>query len=1123
MSRNINQIYMDNPSTTSGDDDLFYKGNDPYSPADDSAIKWSDMVADIGSLNLNFLSNNQTSFSNLGLGSGDDLIIDESDFVAGLYTLTNPCPNLIFVNAETAGNAVRLPPVNEAESFIPSQGPVFFIQSGFEGIDVQDSSGAVISPLVAPGCEQFVLTSNAFPAGVWFVRSFVSTVNGMSGDVLINGSSQSLDETYNSGDNAEVNLVSSRPVIFNGVSNGISTNSVSTPSTGNNTVANNRVLGWTFTSATNITITALQYDNALFSGTGTRETGIFVKSTGELLGSVFIAKTDPLISGFRTTTLDNPIQIQAGIEYVYATVMAAGETNRLNSDAVPAAGISIIETAILPSSGFPLPLSFPQSFNVVSNEVFVGSFVFSTFVIDESVNINDIVTNPASIIEVNSTTRGTIAEPLMTTAQFAAIASKPEGLRAWDTDKGRPTSYDGSVVQDLAFLEEVLLKANNLSDVADAYTSGNNLQLLRGPAVTLTNSIGFPNFGLSAPLAYFYTINSSANAIITLCTANIATSPRLGQSFYFLNLNNGFTAQINDSSNNPLVTIPSGSLYMFQLDTNVTSNGTWHFTSLIYSGNPAAGDLSGTYPNPNVSSIGGKAISLANSFTTSGNFPVVQTYTGSTNVTFPTSGTLSTTSGSIPSIQGTANEVLVNGTSGSPVSGTDIILTTPQDIGTASSPTFSGLTANTLVSAQTHPLALSTPSPAAGVNATDITLTGANGTVGGSNTSDGGGIVLTGGNGAGSSGAAGGEVTLTGGNSASIAGDGGPVTITGGKGRLLGADVTISGGQPQITNSDAGNLNLNGGLGLGLGLGGNVNIFAGNSGTGGTGGNVVISAGIATGGIPGIIEFGNGKVQFDGLTASTLVATDSSKQLSSAIVSSLSPTFTGLNLSGLTASTLIATDGSKNLTSSVTGLSPTFTGLNLSGLTASSLVATDSSKNLTSSTTGLAVQFSTLAVGAALNAGEPFTVTGSGSSSVGYALGTFTSPSSTTAGNFFGININKNGAESLLLGINKNSTTGSVPSNGIYISTYTSAGVISIGRGNGTGVPNTQDIGIDGSGNIGLTNTAISAGSGTAVIFIGNRSAAPSTNPTGGGILYAESGALKYRGSSGTVTTIAPA
>ena len=44
---------------------------------------------------------------------------------------------------------------------------------------------------------------------------------------------------------------------------------------------------------------------------------------------------------------------------------------------------------------------------------------------------------------------------------------------------------------------------------------------------------------------------------------------------------------------------------------------------------------------------------------------------------------------------------------------------------------------------------------------------------------------------------------------------------------------------------------------------------------------------------------------------------------------------------------------------------------------------------------------------------------------------------------------------------------------------------------------------------------------GTATrMFIANSSSFPAVNPTGGGFLYVESGALKYRGSSGTVTTL---
>jgi hypothetical protein len=57
-------------------------------------------------------------------------------------------------------------------------------------------------------------------------------------------------------------------------------------------------------------------------------------------------------------------------------------------------------------------------------------------------------------------------------------------------------------------------------------------------------------------------------------------------------------------------------------------------------------------------------------------------------------------------------------------------------------------------------------------------------------------------------------------------------------------------------------------------------------------------------------------------------------------------------------------------------------------------------------------------------------------------------------------------------------------------------------------------------GNLGFNG--LSFGGGSNVIFIGNGTA-PSSNPTAGGILYVESGALKYRGSSGTITTIANA
>ena len=48
-------------------------------------------------------------------------------------------------------------------------------------------------------------------------------------------------------------------------------------------------------------------------------------------------------------------------------------------------------------------------------------------------------------------------------------------------------------------------------------------------------------------------------------------------------------------------------------------------------------------------------------------------------------------------------------------------------------------------------------------------------------------------------------------------------------------------------------------------------------------------------------------------------------------------------------------------------------------------------------------------------------------------------------------------------------------------------------------------------------------GEGQGAIVIANTAVAPTVNVPGAGILYVQDGALKYRGSSGTVTVIAQA
>jgi hypothetical protein len=62
---------------------------------------------------------------------------------------------------------------------------------------------------------------------------------------------------------------------------------------------------------------------------------------------------------------------------------------------------------------------------------------------------------------------------------------------------------------------------------------------------------------------------------------------------------------------------------------------------------------------------------------------------------------------------------------------------------------------------------------------------------------------------------------------------------------------------------------------------------------------------------------------------------------------------------------------------------------------------------------------------------------------------------------------------------------------------------------------------LDASGNL-LVGMSTAATSSAKTLHLANATV-PTANPSGGGVLYVESGALKYRGSSGTVTTIANA
>ena len=122
------------------------------------------------------------------------------------------------------------------------------------------------------------------------------------------------------------------------------------------------------------------------------------------------------------------------------------------------------------------------------------------------------------------------------------------------------------------------------------------------------------------------------------------------------------------------------------------------------------------------------------------------------------------------------------------------------------------------------------------------------------------------------------------------------------------------------------------------------------------------------------------------------------------------------------------------------------------------------------------------------------------------------------------------GTTALTLDSSQNATFAGTITGTIATFTRTGAdGTVNISRGSGAsgtiGAATTNFyIGTNNSAYVSFfTNGTTALNIGTdKVLYVANGTA-PAANPTGGGYLYVEGGALKYRGSSGTVTTIANA
>jgi len=146
--------------------------------------------------NLSDVSNTLSSFQNLGLGSGSTLLINDGDFVAGIYQITNPNANFIIATVTTPGYQIRLPIANDANSPTLSNGPVIQSTGSTESVDIGDSTGASIIVMANNERALFALETNATPAGTWLFNPEVYSVNGMYGSVDLSSDNLEANDNF---------------------------------------------------------------------------------------------------------------------------------------------------------------------------------------------------------------------------------------------------------------------------------------------------------------------------------------------------------------------------------------------------------------------------------------------------------------------------------------------------------------------------------------------------------------------------------------------------------------------------------------------------------------------------------------------------------------------------------------------------------------------------------------------------------------------------------------------------------------------------------------------------------------------------------------------------------------
>jgi hypothetical protein len=141
--------------------------------------------------NLSDLDSQLTAYQNFGMGDRIQVTLTDSSFP---FSLTNPCPNIITLDCSSPGNVLQLPDAQGPQAFQLFNGPEI-INIGSQTVDIVSFLGIPQTPSTPGSDFDYLLTDNSTTGGLWDARGHITTLNGKTGNVILESSDSSVTIT----------------------------------------------------------------------------------------------------------------------------------------------------------------------------------------------------------------------------------------------------------------------------------------------------------------------------------------------------------------------------------------------------------------------------------------------------------------------------------------------------------------------------------------------------------------------------------------------------------------------------------------------------------------------------------------------------------------------------------------------------------------------------------------------------------------------------------------------------------------------------------------------------------------------------------------------------------------